>query len=745
MADGEIIYEIRGDDSSLESDIASANDKAEKKVSAGAEKLKSIAGGTAKAIGAGFVAAGTAAVAMGAAATNSAVDMSKAMNSFTASTGLSAEAAERYRDILEDVYKNNYGESFEDIAGAMTQIRQQIGPVVDGWDDAGIREFTESAFALRDALGYDIQESVRAADTMMTQFGIDGAEAMNLIAAGAQNDLDFSGEMLDSINEYSVQFAKMGLDARDMFQIFQTGADAGAWNLDKIGDAVKEMSIRVIDGSDSTAEGFNLIGLNADEMAGKFAKGGESAKTAFQETIKALAEMKDPLAQNTAGVDLFGTMWEDLGPEVVTQLAEIKNAAYGTGEELDKIKDVKYNDLGSMFEGLKRSVEMLLLPLGKELIPLLTELIKGTLPLIEECLPPLIDMVSEFAASLLPIAKELLPVIMELIQAFMPSLTQIMQEILPPLVKLISEIAPLLGDLVSQVLPIFTELLQMLLPPLLEIIKALLPPLIELLSALMPIFELIISLLQPIINLFMELLEPIVSLISDALTPLIETLTPLINEVLVLLMKQLQTVLNVFTEVFKGISELVKEQVGNLIDIFENLIDFVSNIFAGNWEAAWENIKNIFKAIADSLGGIFKAPINFIIDCINGFLRGLNGIEIPDWIPGIGGKSFSIGLIPRLKKGMDFVPNDYFPAYLDYGERVLTQTQNIRFNALGGLDGMERALSIDGNLSAEPKVILGKGCIIVRSEMDGKIVGETLAPYIDTELGTMESQKERGG
>ena len=60
-----------------------------------------------------------------------------------------------------------------------------------------------------------------------------------------------------------------------MFAIFQAGADSGAFNLDKIGDAVKELAIRVVDGSDSTKEGFQLLGLDADAMATKFAAGGD--------------------------------------------------------------------------------------------------------------------------------------------------------------------------------------------------------------------------------------------------------------------------------------------------------------------------------------------------------------------------------------------------------------------------------------------------------------------------------------
>lgn len=176
-----------------------------------------------------------------------------------------------------------------------------------------------------------------------------------------------------------MQFAKVGLDADDMFKIFQKGAESGAFNLDKVGDAVKEMAIRVVDGSDTTRQGFEAIGLNADEMSAKFAAGGESAKEAFNQTVDALAAMEDPLAQNQAGVALFGTMWEDLGADAVTALAEVEDGAYDTGEAMKSIKNIKYDDIGSVFEGLKRSLEVLIIPLGEQLIPLLAELIDDVL------------------------------------------------------------------------------------------------------------------------------------------------------------------------------------------------------------------------------------------------------------------------------------------------------------------------------------------------------------------------------
>ncbi len=729
-------------------------EKREDSAKAHGEKLKSIAAGTAKAIGAGMLAVGTAIVGIGVSAVSSANNLDQAMNQFMASTGAGTEEAERYKKVLEDIYVNNYGDSFEDIGQAMAEVTKQLGDM----DDSALQSVTESAFALRDTLEYDVSESTRAAKAMMDSFGTSGEEAMSLIAAGAQNGLDYSGELIDSINEYSVQFAKLGLDADDMFKIFQQGADTGAWNLDKIGDAVKELSIRVIDGSDTTKEGFETIGLNADEMAAKFAAGGDSAKEAFQQTMEALAGMEDPLEQNLAGVNLFGTMWEDLGPEVVTQLAAIEDGAYDTAGAMDQIKQVKYNDLGSMFEGLKRAVEVLLLPLGEQLIPLLSELIDDVLPLIEEFLPTLIDMVAGFAAELVPIAEELLPVLFEVIQELGEPLAQLVGDILPVILDLFSTLAPLLADLIEAVLPILVELLDTLLPPIMTIIETLLPPLIELINALLPIFQMVIEQLAPLIDLFTQLTEPIAALINEALVPLMEALEPIVEFIISLLIPYLNVLLSVFQSVFEGIAGYVMTQIERVTDILKNIVDFVKNVFTGNWKGAWENIKNIFGNIMGGLIDALKRPLNVCIDLLNGFINGINKIKIPDFVPVIGGKSPTIPNIPKLRVGMDYVPSDDFPALLHKGEAVLTAQENALYQSAGGFEGLMQTLSSppekgemiitvkndDDNFEFDYERL---GQEIAKASdgrpliMDGKTVGKVITPYVDEEMGIRNTRR----
>lgn len=307
----------------------------------------------------GAIAAGTGA------ATSFGIEYKKASNDIQAQTGATKEEMEGLSDAMKQVYADNFGEDMNDVAEAVATVKKNLG----GTDDE-IRQATEEAIAFRDTFGYEVPESTRAASALIKHFGVDAKTAYDLMAKGAQNGMDYSGELIDNIDEYSVQFAKAGLSANEMFNIMAAGYDAGSWNLDKIGDAVKELNIRLVDGSDTTKAGLEAIGMNADEVAKKMSKGGETAKKTYKQVVDKLADMDDQQARNIAGVNLFGTMWEDLGPEVVAQLAVLEGSYDDVSGTMDKINDVKYDDAESALEALKRKTQVsLLLPISEDIMP----------------------------------------------------------------------------------------------------------------------------------------------------------------------------------------------------------------------------------------------------------------------------------------------------------------------------------------------------------------------------------------
>lgn len=296
-------------------------------------------------------------------------ELKESLNTLQTQTGATDEEMQGLGDSLKNIYADNYGESFDDIAVALAEVKNQTN--LTGTE---LERTTENALALSDTFYFEIQESTRAADMMMKQFGVTSDEAFNLIAQGAQNGLDKNGNLLDSINEYSVHFKQLGFDAEDMFNMFSNGAKAGVFDVDKLGDAVKEFGIRCKDGSNTTIEAFESLGFNADELQQKFAQGGESAQDAFQEVVTALNNCDDEVVKNTAGVNLFGTMWEDMGADAVKALTDTNGEFDKTADNLNKIKEIKYDSLGNAFEGIKRQIETgLVLPIGEKLLPKLNE------------------------------------------------------------------------------------------------------------------------------------------------------------------------------------------------------------------------------------------------------------------------------------------------------------------------------------------------------------------------------------
>lgn len=295
-------------------------------------------------------------------------ELSQAQSVLTNTTNLSGRELEQYQVLLRQLYGENYGESLDDVAQTLATVRQQLDTE---WSTDALKTVTQDAITLRDTFGYEVQDSIRAASALIQNFGIDGDEAFRLIAEGNRNGLDYSGELLDTISEYSVQFAKLGLSANDMFKRLEAGAKNGAWNLDKVGDAFKEFSIRVVDGSDTTQAGFEALGMNADYMAQQFAAGGEAARDALQQTMQALADMDDPVQQNLAGVNLLGTMWEDLGATAVVQMANIAEGTYGAADAMQTLRESRLDDLTEASEHLDRNLNLLAATAGDAVVPAL--------------------------------------------------------------------------------------------------------------------------------------------------------------------------------------------------------------------------------------------------------------------------------------------------------------------------------------------------------------------------------------
>lgn len=284
-------------------------------------------------------------------------EYTRTMNSVAAQTGATAQEIAYFGKIAQEIYSSGKGENMQSIANALTSIKQTAGLAGNE-----LKVATEASIALGDTFGFEVNETTRAASALMKNFGINAKEAYGLIVVGAQNGANKNGDLLDTLNEYSVHFKALGMDSSQFISALINGAESGAFSIDKVGDAVKEFNIRAKDGSKISTEAYRLLGLNADVMSAKFAAGGAAAQAAFNQVVNAIDSIQDPVKKNAVGVALFGTMFEDLESGVLKNFTNINSSTINAQKTLEELNRVKYNDLGYAITQVTRSFETALIP-----------------------------------------------------------------------------------------------------------------------------------------------------------------------------------------------------------------------------------------------------------------------------------------------------------------------------------------------------------------------------------------------
>lgn len=353
----ELAVALTLDTSEFDAGIGEATAGVEAFTGSAESKLAGLAGGALLGVGAAFA-------AVGGVAFDFASQTSQSVNDLQAQLGLTAAEAEDMGGVVKDVFANNFGDSIEDVTQATAAVQNQFNALgVSAGDDLG--GVVEDAFRIRDVFDIDIAESAGAAAVLMDEFGLSSDEAYDFITKGAQSGLNAQGDLLETISEYGNLFGEGQFSAEEFYSILETGSAGGVLGTDKVADAFKELGIRLLDGSDATKEALEGLGLN-EVMAG-IRDGTVSVADAFPLIQDALAGIEDPIAQTELAVALFGTQWEDLGAQMMlaldtgtTSLAEMAGAT-------DSL-NVKYNNLGSVVEGLWRNALIQIEPVGAKLL-----------------------------------------------------------------------------------------------------------------------------------------------------------------------------------------------------------------------------------------------------------------------------------------------------------------------------------------------------------------------------------------
>ena len=502
-----------------------------------------------------------------------------AMAMLESKTGASSKIMEKYKDVLYNVYNDNYGESLEDVSESLSTVIQ----MTNNLDKSSLENVTKNAMTLEKVFGFDTMESMRAVNGLMNQFGVTSDEAFNLIVQGAQNGLNQNDDLLDTINEYSVQFKNAGYSAEDMFNMIANGVEEGTWSVDKLGDAVGEFNKKMRDGSAN--DYIKQLGLNTKDIIKQFNSGGEDAQKAINSIMKSLGKVDDVTKQNIIGVGLFGTMWEDLQGDAVDSLMNTEGAIKSTNKAMEQVDSAAYDTLGSSMQQLGRTIK--------------AEVVQ---PIVEKLKPEIKDTINFINSNVKPAVQWLINNL-PLIGLILADLGAIMAYL--NWGSIVGKVTSM-GKAISGVMTALTA------TPILALIAVI----TALVAAFMYLWETneefranILKIWDGIKQKFQDFSQGIVDRLN-ALGFEFEDITEVIS-----------ALWNGFCEllipVFEGVFNHISDVITMVLGVITGVLDVFIGIFTGNWSQAWDGVKGIFSSIWNYIVSSLQNYLNVFIGLID--------------------------------------------------------------------------------------------------------------------------------
>jgi phage-related minor tail protein len=324
-----------------------------------------------------------------------AIDFDNSQKKIQKGLGVTAEEAKRLNNDVKAVWKDGFGENVDEVNKSLVTTRRNMSEIDNGKE---LQRVTKDAMLLAETFDSDINEVTRGANQLMVGFGISSEEAMDLLASGAQNGLDFSKELFDNVSEYGPLFANMGYSADEYFNLLSNGAKNGAYNLDYVNDVMKEFQIRIKDGSKSTNEAMGQMSEGTQKVWKSFLEGKATVKDVNNVVLNELKGMDDQVKAGQIGVSLYGTKWEDLEATTMYSLNEIQGGLGKTAGAMKDMRKAQDESISVKWQKTLREAQTALEPLGKMLL----DIAMDVLPAVSSA----VKSVTEWFANLSPEAQK---------------------------------------------------------------------------------------------------------------------------------------------------------------------------------------------------------------------------------------------------------------------------------------------------------------------------------------------------
>lgn len=586
-----------------------------------------------------------------------------------ASLGLSDADSKALGASAGKLYAQAYGDSFEGVTDALTQVKSALGDL--GGDQ--LEAATKKAINFGSAFDVDVARSVQSVNTLLGSGLVNSAdEAFDVLTKASQKvPAALREDVLDASDEYGQFFRSLGFDASRAFGALTAASDKGVFGIDKTGDAIKEFTIRATDMSTSSVGAFQAIGLDAQTMANNILAGGDTAQVAFQQIIQGLQNVQDPATQANTAIALFGTPLEDLGVQDIPKFLESLNSATGGLGDFSGAADAVDKQLGgtlqAKFTGLTRTLEGFGPTLSTAFLPVVGPVLDGLTSIAttgQEKLQSFSDNVTGFFAGFnqdtdtqltdnqkrwaiwgdqvrdavqgpLNTAKSYIKDFQGALSTLVTGNFNPSQWFAPPaedsaFVDFIFTIRETVGDTFKQLMDTGKQVFDAIGPPLIEAfktiwdaVKPLVPAFLQLFQAFNPVgllFHALLPILPQIAGVVGDLARVLADGVARALkavAPLFQTVVDVINRLMPFVTRLVASLLPPFVALIDKLAPLLDAVLGALEPVVNALVDALIPAI----DALMPTVERVFTFIADTIGNIVQV-FQGVIDFVTGIFTG---------------------------------------------------------------------------------------------------------------------------
>lgn len=561
------------------------------------------------------------------------------VNAYFGETG---QAAEESANVIKSVYSDGVGESMDSVADAVLMVKKNLGDL----SETDLTNLTQQAITLDELYGIDMNETLRGVNSLMQQYGLTAQEAMDYIVVGTQNGLDKTSELGDNLSEYAGKFSQAGYSASEYFQLLDNGLKNGAYNLDKVNDAINEVTTRLVDGT--IGESIGSFSTKTQELFTSWQNGGATQKQVIDSIVADIENCTNQQEALNLAALAFGTMAEDGNLKFITSLTSVGSTYDSVKGSAQGMFDATTTPMQQM-ESNTRKLQQALVPLGEKLAELANAI-----------LPPLVSVITTIGGwfERLPGPVQNFVIILGALLAAFTALTPVIAAIsvamgalnvsMLPIIAVIAAVAAAIAGIIAiiqnwgAITQWFGELWNTICTGIGAMVDSLKAWFSNLWTHLQSVWEGICNVVQTAVMLLGSIIQGAIDIITlpfqmiwenckGIVSSVWEGIKSVVSSAIHAVSSTISSVMGAIKNVISTVWNAISSKVSSVLNAIKTTVSTIFNAVKSVASSVWNGIKSVISSVVDGIKSKVSSVFNGVKSTVTSIFNGIKSTATSVW------------------------------------------------------------------------------------------------------------------